>query len=58
MPIYEYKCPECGKVVEQIDYRIPSRPTVCPVDAAFMVRIASAPAFVIKGFSEKNGYTS
>jgi predicted nucleic acid-binding Zn ribbon protein len=60
MPLYEYKCPKCGKVEERIDYPwdgILPLPPVCVHHTVGtdgethypMVRVPSAPAVHFKG---------
>ncbi len=49
MPIYEYKCPRCGRVEEHIEPMLPDRPMPNPIcthsGVRFpMHRIVSAPA--------------
>ena len=60
MPIYEYACPDCGREVERLT---PTAPTTdddaprCDRCAAEMSRQPSAPSFVLKGYSARNGYS-
>jgi putative FmdB family regulatory protein len=49
MPIYEYKCEECGKDVE-IMQRITECPlTICPNCGGKMKKMISNTSFVLKG---------
>lgn len=55
MPLYDYKCPECGRVEEVFVRASTQVPHCCHF---IMVRQASAPAVVnVKGFSSVNGYS-
>ncbi len=59
MPIYEYKCPECGHTMAELTPLTPQKPgPTCALCGTRMDRLYSATSFVIKGFSEKNGYGS
>ena len=50
MPIYEYKCEECGKVYEKRQKFSDPPDTVCDCEKKGKVsRITSAPALVFKG---------
>lgn len=50
MPIYEYKCAECGKVYEKRQKFSDPPDTVCDCEKKGAVsRITSAPALVFKG---------
>ena len=50
MPIYEYKCSECGHVYEKRQKFSDPADTVCPCEKKAPVsRITSAPALVFKG---------
>lgn len=62
MPTYEYQCPVCGKVREEV-VPIQRRDDVglfCRHDGmlTFMPRKTSAPSFTVKGFNARNGYTT
>lgn len=63
MPIYEYECVICGKVVEH-ECKASKKPLVikceCYIDGimpSLMRPIISRSSFVINGFNEKNGYS-
>lgn len=50
MPIYEYKCPDCGHQFDVIQKMSDAPVTVCPSCAAGNVRkLISATSFVLKG---------
>lgn len=52
MPLYDFKCEQCGKVVEKI---VPSSVEQIPCDGCsndskyFMKRLVSAGSFILKG---------
>ena len=55
MPIYEYKCPSCGLKYEfLVDSDKLDKECRC---GAILLKVPSTSSFVIKGFSEKNGYS-
>lgn len=60
MPCHDYKCPTCGMVKEVTsswpDYLMVVTCGEC-VDHPDMIRLPSAPNFVVNGFNAKNGYT-
>lgn len=58
MPIYTFKCTECFKVFDVITFDSSLKEHKCPdcVDSQG-VRIPTCGSFVIKGYSEKNGYS-
>ncbi len=48
MPLYEYRCPKCG--VFEVIRKFSDEPlTVCPTCGAEIQKLASAPAFHLKG---------
>jgi predicted nucleic acid-binding Zn ribbon protein len=59
VPLYEFKCPKCGKV-ETFVYRsyenMMGSLHPCSEDMTEMERLPAAPAFVVHGFSARNGY--
>ena len=53
MPLYEYRCEECGEVVEKLQQR-PRAPKCC---GGKMERLPSVSNFALKGGGwEKDGY--
>lgn len=61
MPLYDFKCPACDRLVTDVltSYTGPLPFCANPDDHEIpvqMERLFPAPAFVINGFSEKNGY--
>jgi putative FmdB family regulatory protein len=59
MPIYEYECEGCGKVVEifQKGFK-PDEPIVCPnCGSDRLKKLLSAPVAVIRGDSSPKGAT-
>lgn len=58
MPIYEYACKKCGYIFEKVNINKVTKLTVkCPNCDDIAKRIMSSSNFVIKGYSEKNGYS-
>ena len=65
MPLYDFKCPRCGAlktIYVQSVTSIPMHIWCENVDGGCsglqqMVRQPSAPAFIVTGFSAKNGYS-
>lgn len=64
MPIYEYQCCQCGRVVERFFRMVPGSSEefedTCICEDVGLVKykkIISTPNFRIKGFSEANGYS-
>jgi putative FmdB family regulatory protein len=58
MPIFEYQCKECGYIFEEVRYKNINRiSTQCPVCEGIAPKIISKGSFIIKGYSEKNGYS-
>jgi putative FmdB family regulatory protein len=55
MPIYDYECPKCGWTFESIE-SIASEKIPCVECSGRAHRQMSAPIFVIRGYSEANGY--
>jgi len=49
MPIYEYRCNECGQVFEEWQRDFKSRQKACPVCKGESERIMSSTTFVLKG---------
>jgi putative FmdB family regulatory protein len=48
MPIFEFKCPKCGKYLERV-LSIAIAPFKCPVCGELMEKLISAPAIHFKG---------
>lgn len=61
MPRYDYVCPECGQEREvYVPFEESQRTTIiCKLHCGNveMVKKPSAPAFVVKGFNARNGYS-
>lgn len=57
MKCYDYKCPKCGKVEEYFVTERGKDP-LCEECSVVMVRIPSAPAFKVNGYSYANGYNT
>lgn len=66
MPLYDWKCPTCGRVFEKVvvwDYEAnhatPDDPeaVMCMICHVLCERLPAAPAFVVRGFNAKNGYS-
>lgn len=57
MPRYDYQCPKCGKVQEEI-HRMNETPEVkCSECGVPMKKLIGAPAFKVNGyFTAKSGY--
>lgn len=58
MPIYEFKCEQCGRKIERIQ-RISQDPPACPAEPEHgpMVRLISRSSFELKGGGwAKDGY--
>lgn len=50
MPIYEYKCKQCGKIVETLVLKPEDEPKKCPYCGGKLVKIFSGGVgFVFKG---------
>jgi putative FmdB family regulatory protein len=49
MPLYEYKCPECGSTFEVIEKVSDKLKKKCPKCGAVAKRLLSAPAIQFKG---------
>ncbi len=49
MPIYEYRCEECGKIFEKIQKGFDERTEPCPTCGGQAGRIISNTSFVLKG---------
>jgi len=62
MPLYEYKCDNCGYEFEEIhsinDQNVPCD-QYCPncEEEGFVRRLLSCVSFKINGYSEANGYS-
>lgn len=58
MPVYEYQCPECKVMLEQLEkMNIPSNPPVCNVCSVKMEKQISLGRFELKGKGWfKDGY--
>ena len=48
-PIYEWKCPECGSVIERFSATYDPSPPDCPKCSASTVRLISLPQFKFIG---------
>lgn len=65
MPIYEYECSQCGRVIEKFTTRVATNEDhliedhcICEdVGMVHYKKVISTPHFKIKGYSEKNGYS-
>lgn len=63
MPIYEYQCPVCGHIQEEICKSTDKPETIgcayCGEAGSDqqMIPIMSVGSFVVKGFNESNGYS-
>ena len=49
MPIYEYRCQDCGQVIEVLHGVDATGPTTCDVCGGPLRKMVSAPAIVFKG---------
>lgn len=60
MPLFDYKCPECGAVREVLISAKSTCPVMCNHDTVHFVmeKQPSAPSFRMTGFRELNGYAS
>lgn len=57
MPIYEYECPQCGKKrFKQKPFDLSDELETCNCGVT-MNKILGG-SFIVKGFSEKNGYSA
>jgi putative FmdB family regulatory protein len=57
MPIYEFKCQDCGKVREELlPINAIDIQSICPNCGGISQRILSQSVFSVKGFNAKNGY--
>ncbi len=58
--MYEYRCKDCGKIIERIVYLVSEDDDECTNDPCAcggeFVKILSSPYFRINGYSFKNGY--
>lgn len=57
MPIYEYKCKECNKIIEivhTIDYNSGIQCKDCNAECTKLISVSS---FVVHGFNAKNNYS-
>lgn len=58
MGIFEYQCEKCGYIFEQINLNnIIKISVTCPNCKGLGKRIMSSSNFIIKGYSNKNGYS-
>jgi hypothetical protein len=64
MPRHDYQCPVCLRIAELSDEREAWCHCECgffegasPAACLKMERLPSAPAFTVKGFNAKNGYS-
>ena len=49
MPIYEYKCEECGHTIELLQNTVDEKRKDCPKCGARMKRLLGVPALIFKG---------
>jgi putative FmdB family regulatory protein len=49
MPLYEYECPACGRVFEELRRVGDESPATCPECGAPCARVVSLSAFALKG---------
>lgn len=62
MPRFDYRCPDCAHM--EFDVRVPLHPAasvappLCPACGAPLVKCPAAPAFTIKGYNARTGYTT
>jgi putative FmdB family regulatory protein len=49
MPIYEYKCLKCGKVIELLQRRSEPPPEKCPSCGGSLKKVLSPPSLQFKG---------
>ena len=56
MPIYEFKCNKCNNIFEQM-CEIKKQSIKCPKCKKESQKIISKSSFIIKGYSEANGYS-
>jgi putative FmdB family regulatory protein len=59
MPYYEYRCPDCREetTVQYVSHKDVLPTIECPWCGGTMQKRISAPAFNVKGFNAKNGYS-
>lgn len=59
MPLFDFKCPECGKVREVLMHLNSTCPVLCDHDTVHfrMEKQPSAPSFRVLGFNARTGYT-
>lgn len=62
MPIFEYECQNCGRVVEKIYPSADAAPQAIEVQdsegCVIFTRKISAPSFTVHGFNARNGYAA
>lgn len=58
MPCFDFKCDQCGTVIEVIvsNIPVPDPLPLCPDCGEPLRKLPSAPNFVVHGFNAKNGY--
>lgn len=58
MPIREYECPKCHKVIERIEFNDIAPAIKCSFCGNIVERIMSSTTFILKGNGwEKDGYS-
>lgn len=58
MPMFNYHCLSCGVTCERLVTNLRIDEQKCHQCGHFLKRLVSAPAFSVKGFNAKNGYSS
>ncbi len=63
MPIFCYACEYCGHVFEELTNKRNKKVSFCPICeengiASNAHKIVTTANFVVKGFNEKNGYST
>lgn len=57
MPLYEFLCPKCNKIVEIIKNIDDNRQEICPECREIMAKLVSKSSFVLKGSGwARDGY--
>ena len=58
MAIYEYRCQNCGKVIEEVTMKIDGEKSSveCPDCKTEAPKIISSGSFIVHGFNSNNGY--
>lgn len=58
MPMFEYYCPRCQKIVERLIHNADQSDSQYHECGNRLQKRTSVSSFTIKGFSEKNGYSA